>query len=144
MHMSTRSKTGMTLDVMTDEVSRSPYSTFRNFALGKSEAANCPIVTYVRMEAGDPAPRHAHGGWTINVVIAGSARIGDFPEVELTPGHVLACEPDIQYGPLIPGERGVTLFEIFDSADARPPVWDDPNDPVCVAYEKWLRDQGYM
>lgn len=142
--MAHKSKPGMTLDMMTEETSRSPYSTFRNFALGKSEATNCPIVTYVRLEAGAPAPRHAHSGWTINVVIAGSARLGDFPDVELRTGHVLTCEPNLQYGPLVPGEQGVILFEIFDSADARPPVWEDPDDPVCVAYEKWLRDQGYM
>jgi hypothetical protein len=134
----------MSLDVMAEETSRSPYSTFRNFAVGKSEAANCPIVTYVRMEAGDPAPRHAHGCWTINIVIEGSARLADFPDVELKSGHVLTCEPNLQYGPLIAGEKGVTLFEIFGSADGRPPVWDDPSDPVCIAYEKWLKEQGYM
>ena len=137
-------KPGMSLDLVTEGAIRSPYSIFREFPLGKSTAEQCSIVTYVRLEAGDPAPRHAHAGWTINIVVEGSCRLEDFPDVVLGPGHILTCEPNLQYGPVIPGPQGVTLFEIFDRPETRPPIWSDPDDPVCVAYEEWLNTHTHI
>ena len=55
--MNHQTKLGMWLDTMTEDTTRSPYSVFREFPLGKSTAEACPIVTYVRLEAGEPAPR---------------------------------------------------------------------------------------
>jgi hypothetical protein len=136
--MSQKAKPGMWLDEVSQGTTRSPYSVFREFPLGRSTAEGCPIVTHVRLEEGELAPRHAHGGWTINVIVAGSCRLEDFPDIEMRPGHVLTCEPNVQYGPLVPGVHGVTLFEIFDSPQARLPTWADPSEPFSAAYEKWL------
>ena len=136
--MNTGKRPGMSLDIVTENSIRSPYSEFREFPMGDLTTSSCPVVTYVRLEAGDVAPRHAHAGWTVNVVVAGSARLADFSDVELQPGHVLTCEPGLPYGPLVPGRDGVTLYEIFDRPEARPPIWSDPQDPVVKAYQVWL------
>lgn len=136
--MTTLTRPGMTLAVATEDTTRAPYSVFREFRLGSANNPASPAVTYVRIEPHETAPRHAHPGWTINVVIEGSCRLADFPDIELKPGHVLTAEPNVQYGPVYPGPEGVSLFEIFDSLQARPPVWDDPNDPVALGYAKWL------
>lgn len=142
MHDAT--KPGLLLDTATTATTRSPYSVFREFRMGGEKDTNCPAVTYVRLEPGDVAPRHAHGGWTVNVVVAGSCHIGDFPDMEMKPGSVLTSAPNVQYGPVIPGPQGVTLYEIFDSLEGRPPIWDDPDEPFSAGYAKWLEEQGLV
>ena len=121
-----------------EELTHSPWSSFREFRLGGPADHDCPAVTYVRIEPHQSGPRHAHAGWTINIVIEGSCCMG---EIVLAPGDVLTCAPNVQYGPLVPGPDGVTLLEIFDRLSGRPPVWDDPSDPLAADYEKWLADR---
>src|SRR5215212_9457682 len=98
--MESKKKAGMFLDVASEATTKSPYSVFREFPLGSATDQNCPVVTYVRIESHEIAPRHAHPGWTINVVIEGSCHLADFPDTELKPGHVLTCAPNVQYGPV--------------------------------------------
>jgi quercetin dioxygenase-like cupin family protein len=129
---------GVFLDNWKTNLTLSPWSSFREFLLGAKDASNCPSVTYVRLEPHQAGPRHAHDGWTINVVIEGSCRMGD---LALAAGDVLTCAPNKQYGPLTPGPNGVTLLEIFDKLSGRSPIWDDPKDSFSIEYQKWLEER---
>jgi quercetin dioxygenase-like cupin family protein len=103
----TEADPGIFLGNWNSEAAHSPWSTFREFRLGDERSLNCPSVTYVSAEPHQSGPRHAHAGWTINVVIEGSCRMGD---IELAAGTILTCAPDKQYGPLICRVAAATLW----------------------------------
>ena len=126
---------GMFVDDWNGGLTHAPETSFCEFVLGGDEDPDAPRMYYARIEADQSGPRHAHAGWTINVVLQGNCRMGD---IDLNPGQVLTCAPNIQYGPLMPGPEGVTILEIFDSALARRPIWADPESPDAKAYEEWL------
>ncbi len=121
-----------------EELTHSPWSSFREFRLGGPTDLDCPAVTYVRIEPHQSGPRHAHAGWTVNVVIEGSCRMG---EIALAPGDVLTCAPNVQYGPLVPGPDGVTLFGDLRQVVGPPAGLGRPVEPLAADYEKWLADR---
>ena len=129
----TRVEPGMTMHNWNDNQLHAPQYSYRPFFLGNADGDPANI-NYVRMEPHQRAPRHAHAGWTMNVVLAGGCLMGEHP---MKSGDVLICEPGIQYGPIVPGPEGVTLLEIFDKVSGLPITWDNPDDPAVLAIVEW-------
>jgi hypothetical protein len=67
-------------------------------------------VLHTRYDPGVVLARHAHHSEEVIFVLDGDIRVGD---VSCPAGTVIILEPGMSFGPLIAGDRGALIFEVF-------------------------------
>ena len=104
----------------------------RHFVMGDPDDPTTPSAAVLKMPAGYVLPRHAHPCERLEVIVAGSLRVGD--EV-LVPGDVMATAAGEMYGPHVAGPDGCTTVEIFSTVRGNGNIILDTEDgPRAVSY----------
>jgi hypothetical protein len=104
----------------------------RHFVMGDPDEPATPSAAVLKMPAGYILPRHAHPCERLEVVVAGSLRVGD--DV-LVPGDVMTTAAGEMYGPHTAGPDGCTTVEIFSSVRGNGNIILDTEDgPQAVSY----------
>lgn len=80
-------------------------------------------VLYTRYDPGLVLERHAHRGDQVIHVIDGDLMVGEFPARK---GATIVLDKGTAFGPLVAGESGATILEIFIGANASVPDATDP------------------
>jgi len=73
-------------------------------------------VIYTRYDAGMILARHSHHSDEVILIVNGELMIGD---ERCRAGSVVVLEAGESFGPLIAGDEGVVLFEVFNGPPAR-------------------------
>lgn len=78
--------------------------------LGSDEDGFRMCIPDIRMPTNQIWPLHWHDDWMFIVVLDGSVMTGDWL---MERGDALVTQPNVEYGPLLPGPRGCQLLEVF-------------------------------
>ena len=68
------------------------------------------VVLYTRYDPGLVLERHSHTGDEVIYILEGDLLVGDVP---CRPGSTIILEKGTSFGPLIAGEQGTTILEVF-------------------------------
>lgn len=80
------------------------------------DVAAARTVVHTRYDPGVVLARHWHHSDEVILVLEGELMVG---EQRCTSGSVIVLNAGAAFGPLIAGERGVVLFEVFTGPAAR-------------------------
>jgi anti-sigma factor ChrR (cupin superfamily) len=89
-------------------------------------------VIHTRYDPGMVLPRHAHKSEEVIYVLEGDLMIGD---THCPTGTVVILEPGTSFGPLIAGDEGCLIFEVFRGTT-------DPADEDPEGFRRLLDDRG--
>jgi hypothetical protein len=93
------------------------------------------IVTYTRYDAGLVVAPHRHEGVEIICVLEGAMRVG---EVDCEQGTLIILDAESIIGPIVAGDSGTVLLEIFEGRDS----WLPRLAPSNEAYQRLVRERG--
>jgi redox-sensitive bicupin YhaK (pirin superfamily) len=92
------------------------------------------MVTYTRYDPGLVVAPHSHDGIEVIYVLEGSMQIDG---VACEQGTLIVLDGDSTIGPIVAGDEGTVLLEMFEGRESWLPRPVPPND----AYEKLVRDR---
>ncbi len=93
-------------------------------------------VLYTRYDPGLVLERHAHAGDEVIHIIEGEVMVGG---ERCEAGTTIVLEKGASFGPLVAGDKGATLFEVFIGPGASTPV------PVAdPEHERLLKSRGIV
>jgi quercetin dioxygenase-like cupin family protein len=92
------------------------------------------MVTYTRYDPALVVAPHRHEGVEVIYVIEGSMRVG---EVDCSTGSVIVLDGNSVVGPIVAGDAGAILLEVFHGAGSWWPQPEPPNEQ----YERLVRER---
>ena len=109
--------------------------------LGEDDGAARPLVMFVRYAPGITVKPHAHACDYCSIVVQGSVEVTR--RVHGT-GSVRFVSAGTVYGPLVAGEEGTTLIDVFADREGIFPLWakvDDAERERLTRNEQMLRSR---
>lgn len=91
-------------------------------------------VLYTRYDPGLVVERHSHAGDEVIHVLEGAVVIGDVP---CPAGATIVLRKGTPFGPLVAGEEGTVLFEVFIGRGASATTPEDP-----AGFRELLKSRG--
>ena len=95
------------------------------------------MVAYTRYDPGLVVAPHRHEGVEVIYVLEGSMEING---VACLPGAVVVLDAESTIGPIVAGEEGTVLLEVFEGAGSWDPHLVEPNE----SYQRLVEERGIV